>query len=409
MQVISRKTFLILSGTLGTVTLLLLCAFWYALATDSLCLVRTGIEPKEEYLKDREAFISAVSASRNRAADSLARQFDTERGFFVYEQYPDGSVGGGNNDIRQLLASRILAQNAHTDEAMRTLHEENLEAIFREWWKTEGGIGYVFVDEKSKLGANAMLLRVLVASPFFETYREEARMLVESMRTLQGSDGSFKAWFKEPSYTYDEPYLLTFYSGEAILALLEYAEKTGDTGTYASAERAQDFYMTEYVEDIEENYYPAYVPWHTLALAEFYKKTNDERYAAAVMVLNDKLLEMLDTEEFIGRFYNSETSQYGSPHASSDAVYTEGLASAYEVARLMGDAERETQYREALVRAWSNLESLQFETKWYSIFDDRGVTSEMRGGVMTNACERVVRIDSTAHTVDAFNNILRVF
>ncbi len=409
MQVVSRKTFLILSGTFGTVALLLLCTLWYARATDSLCLVRTGIEPKEEYIKDREAFISAVTTSRNLAVDSLARQFDTERGFFVYEQYPDGSDGGGNNDIRQLLASRILAQNAHTDEAMRTLHEKNLEAIFQEWWKTEGESGYVFVDEKSKLGANAMLLRVLVASPFFKDYQEEARMLVESIRTIQGNDGSFKAWFKEPTYVYDEEYLLTFYSGEAILALLEYVEKTGDTEAYRIAERAQDYYITEYVEEIEENYYPAYVPWHTLALAELYKKTNDERYAHAIVTLNDRLLQMLDTEEFIGRFYNETTPEYGTPHASSDAVYTEGLASAYEVVRLVGDTEREYIYREALVRAWSNLESLQFETKWYSIFDDRGVTSEMRGGVMTNACERVVRIDSTAHAVDAFNNILRVF
>jgi hypothetical protein len=45
-------------------------------------------------------------------------------------------------------------------------------------------------------------------------------------------------------------------------------------------------------------------------------------------VLNDKLLdEMLvfesDILDIVGRFYNPEFPQYGTPHSASDGVYTE--------------------------------------------------------------------------------------
>lgn len=379
---------------------------WLLSVSGNVCIARTGIEPPRAYAENG-AFEGAVGEMRGEVLASLVRMFDSETGFFVYGLAPDGTRYNGNNDIRQLLASRVLAEESARDESLLPLHEENLRAIMREWYREEGGVGYVYAYGKSKLGANAMLLRVLAVSPLSGSYEEEAGKLVFGMLLLQNEDGSFEPWFREPGYEYDKNYLLTFYSGEAILALLEYEELTGDKLSGDIAKRAQDFYLGEYVEQMDENYYPAYVPWHTLSLAKLYEKTKEERYRDAIFKLTDKLLELQDTEEFVGRFYNPETPQYGTPHASSDAVYTEGLATAYALAREVGDAERETRYRRALTRAFQNLKSLQFTAPWYRIFDDREVALRLTGGIQTGHCDSNIRIDSTAHTVDALNALIR--
>ena len=379
---------------------------WLLSVSGKVCIARTGIEPPRAYVEN-DAFEEAISEMRGEVLGSLVRMFDSETGFFVYGLAPDGTRYNGNNDIRQLLASRVLAEESARDASLLPLHEENLRAIMSEWYKEEGGVGYVYAYNKSKLGANAMLLRVLTASPLSLSYGAEAKKLVFGIASIQNEDGSFEPWLKEPSYEYDRDYLLTFYSGEAILALLEYAEKTGDKLSGDIAKRAQDFYIGEYALRIDENYYPAYVPWHTLSLAKLYEKTKDERYRDAIFTLTDKLLELEDTEKFIGRFYNPETPQYGTPHASTDAVYTEGLATAYAVAREVGDAERETRYRTALTRAFQNLENLQFTAPRYRIFDDREVALRLKGGIQTGLCDSNIRIDSTAHTVDALGATIR--
>lgn len=383
-----------------------LIALWLLSVSGMVCLTRTGIEPDPRYA-DSTMMKEEASLLRERIVASLMRIFESDTGLFIYGLSPSGARSKGQNDIRQLLASRVIALEAVNDEYAQQVHMKNLEVIMEKWYREEGGAGYVFVDNKSKLGANAMLLRVLVASPFFTTYESEAENLVFGIGALQNEDGSFEPWFKEPGYEYNKEYLLTFYSGEAILALLEYAEKTGDQLSWNIAKRAQEFYITEYVDKIDENYYPAYVPWHTLSLALFYEKTKEKRYADAIFKMTDKLLEIQDTTNFIGRFYNPETPEYGTPHASSDAVYTEGLSTAYAVAREVGDTVRETHYREALTRAYAHLARLEFVPAWYRIFDDSEAVERLKGGIQTGFCDMQIRVDTSAHTADALEALIR--
>lgn len=374
-------------------------------AGGSLCLARTGAQPNPEYFKNKQLFATAVGETKARTQDALLKQFDTTTGFFTYLQHPTGWTSSADNDIRQLLASRNLALLARTDATALELHKQNLEAIFKEWYREEGNIGYVYAYEKSKLGGNAMLLRVLVASPSFNEYRTQAQRLVNSILALKGDDGSLRPWFKEPTYESDDDYLLTFYSGEAILALLEYAEKTNDARIFGEAEDMQEFYIEKYVTQLDQNYYPAYVPWHTLSLAELFEYTGDQKYADALLVLTDKILELQDRTEFVGRFFNPKTPEYGSPHVSSDAVYTEGLAVAYGVAREIGDEPHASRYFIALVDAHHNLNSLAYAHSWEFIFDDREAVQKLEGGLITNACNREIRIDNIAHTIDALTAI----
>lgn len=330
-----------------------------------------------------------------------------DNGLFVYSLDPrTAEAPHTNNTIRQLMASRILAEKSNNNPKLRPLHQKNLDFIFKYWYRTDGDIGYIYYTNKSKLGANAMLLRTLIASPFFDTYTERAAELAHGILALQHEDGSFDAWYVAPTYAYDEERLLTFYSGEALLALVEYFEKTGDEHYLEAAKRSADFYLDAYVTHIEENYYPAYVPWHTIALEKLYTITGDPRYPEAVFVMNDKLLELQDTTMFRGRFFNPNTPQYGNPHTASDAVYTEGLAYAYELADLTHDVTHKKRYREAIELSLYNLGTLQYTDPSPLLVSE---PQEYIGALRTRADSTWIRVDTTQHALDAFTKLLEIF
>jgi hypothetical protein len=251
-----------------------------------------------------------------------------------------------------------------------------------------------------------MALRTLVYSPFYEEHEEQARALVSGILSLQQPDGGFRAWYREPDYPFNEERLLTFYSGEALLALAEYAAHTGDQAVLAATEKSQAYYLTRYVEQIDQHYYPAYVPWHVQSLNALYQLTEKREYLEAAMTLTDRLLEMQDTGAaepyYRGRFFNPATPQYGSPHASSDAVYTEGLAHALEMAQGMGDVARVKRYSAALALALRNLDNLQYRGP--RMYFSRCIPC-VEGAFRIHTTDNKVRVDSTQHALDAFLKI----
>ncbi|MCK4347527.1 MAG: hypothetical protein KAW47_02815 [Thermoplasmatales archaeon] len=328
-----------------------------------------------------------------------------EEGYFNYIYDPEKEeYSDKNNMIRQLMASRILAEMSQMNSSLEELHQKNLDYIFEHWYKedNETGHGYIYYDEKSKLGAIAMGLRTLVYSPFFDNYRENATKLANTILYLQNdTDGSFEPWFIEPVYDYDKSYLLTFYSGEAILILVEMYSKTGNATYLNAAIKSQDFYLGKYVTNLEENYYPAYVPWHTQSLNKLYKITGEQKYADAIMILNDKLLEIQDTSNnsTLGRFYDPSHPEYGTPHSSSDGIYVEGLAYAYEIASLTNDTKHQDKYKTGIILGVHNLINLQYNNS----------DKKTNGAIRYSNDDYRLRIDTTQHTIDAFGKILDVF
>ncbi|WP_192356389.1 hypothetical protein [Mesorhizobium mediterraneum] len=323
-----------------------------------------------------------------------------KNGLFTYSINPyTGEKSKKNNELRQLMSSRTIAEMSARNLPLRPVHRRNLSFIMTSWYREEGGIGYIEYDGKSKLGANAMLLRTFAASPHFEQYRLKAGAAADGILALQNADGSFRPWLKEPNYPFDAKYLLTFYSGEALVALLEYYFRTGLTCYFDEAARSAEFYLEEYVRNIADNFYPAYVPWHTIAYRHLYELTKAGKFAEAVFTLNDKLLELQDRSYRIGRFFNPATPQYGQPHASSDGVYTEGLAYAFEMALRTGDPVRARRYLDAITISLKNIASLQYREK----LDESSLPFYVyRGAIRTNAGKNSwARIDNAQHTIDA--------
>ena len=121
--------------------------------------------------------------------------------------------------------------------------------------------------------------------------------------------------------------------------------------------------------------------------------------------MNDTLLELLDREEYIGRFYNKETPQYGSPHASSDAVYTEGLAHALEVAKRTRDEEHIKLYSEGIRLGVSNLMRLQYGAYAFPSYIS---SKKYVGAIKVRDDSTWIRVDTTQHAIDAFTKVLEV-
>ncbi len=356
---------------------------------------------------ESDDFLKEVQASYDLAETWLLKNFQ-EEGYFLYAYDPrNDSISKDNNMIRQFMSSRLLGELSKEDESLIPMHRKNLEYIFEHWYQEteDGKYGYILYSKKSKLGANAMALRMLVASPYFEEYGEQAKKLADGILSLMEEDGELHPWFREPSGSYDSAYLLTFYSGEAILSLVEYGTKTSDDLYLNAAVKAQDYYLRLYVDELEENYYPAYVPWHTLSMNLLYKLTGDEKYADAIFILNDKLLELQDKDDHIGRFYNPDTPQYGNPHSSSDGVYTEGLAYALEVAKMKDDKEHIQRYETAIRLSFQNLKSLQFTSDNIPEGYDR---DKLIGAFSVREGDPRIRVDTTQHIMDAYMKILAI-
>lgn len=338
------------------------------------------------------------------AANRLARAWLVANlqpdSLFLYHLDPaTGQVSEADNPVRQLMASRLLAEISRADKSLRPRHRMNVTCVLAHWYRQSGDIGWIEYEDYSKLGANAMALRTLVVSPFAGEYADRARALARGIEVCQNPDGSFNAWYIRPEVVPDEDRSLKFYSGEAILALMEYHAASGDTIALRVARRAAGFYRVEYVDRRTENYYPACVPWITMAYARLYDLTGDPGWAAAIGVLTDTLLTMQDTTRVVGRFYNPATPQFGRPHAASDGVYTEGLAWAMEAARRAGDRPRAARYRRALERALEYLFDQQYREPrpgW------KAPPERYVGALRTGVGNPALRLDNTQHAIDAF-------
>lgn len=333
-------------------------------------------------------------------------------GSFNYQYYPaNGNYPNLNNMIRFWMSARTLGEFASQKPELMQMHKKNINYGLEKWYKEEGNVGYILFDDKSKLGANGMALRTLVASPYFADYEDKARKLAESIIAIQGSDGSLKSFYKEPDYSYDSENLLTYYSGEALLGLIEFYSKTGEKRYLDAAVKSQDYFIVEYVDKINENYYPAYVPWHTMSLYKLYMITKDERYVDAIFKMNDKLIEMQNVDglpypDYLGRFYDPEHPEYGVPFSGSTGVYVDGLSYAYMLARMKGDAVRMRAYKNSIILGSHNLINLQFKgpNMYYLSRPER-----VEGAVRYRVDDNRIRIDTTQHAIDAFINVIKVF
>jgi hypothetical protein len=351
----------------------------------------------------RNQFLNTVSESYQHAQKWLINNIRDE-GIFVYLYDPVNDTYAAENSLtRQLMASRLLAGLAFENTALRQVHKKNLEFIFSHWYKeNENGLGYMLFHNQSELAANAMALRTLVHSPFFAGYSNQAQKIAEGIVSLMNKDGSLKPWFRAADPEINED----LYSGAAILSLGEYAAKSNQGKYLLAAITAQEFYLNKYITYLDQNNFAAGMPRHTISLANLFKMTSRDEYADAVFRLNDALIKYQDTTRVIGRFHQPEYLKSGQPDSSTDGVYTESLAYAYELAKQKNDFMHQAVYKNAIQLSVKHLTGLQY-TKEYSKDSDR--KDQVEGAFRISTENQRIRIDCTQQVMDAYRKIMEVY
>jgi hypothetical protein len=137
----------------------------------------------------------------------------------------------------------------------------------------------------------------------------------------------------------------------------------------------------------------------------------DQRLVDAIFDMNDWLLgiqqwDEAPWEDCRGRFFAPDRP-FGPPHASSTAVYLEGLAEAFRVARVTGDSQRHRVYRVAILRGLRSLAQLTY--KWMDDMNFHAKRDRLLGGVRSNEHNNNIRVDNVQHAIMAILGVLSVF
>jgi Aspartyl/Asparaginyl beta-hydroxylase len=353
-----------------------------------------------------EITLASVTALRQLLADYLVRSV-RGNGRMVYLYHPSrGSEDPTRtNAIRQWMATRALIRignGRRSSELLQTIRT-NIDFNLKTMYAEEGDLGLIFEGEKVKLGALALAALALTESPFAAEFESVRDRLARTIDLLWGKDGAFRTFYR-PSERND---CQNFYPGEALLFWANRIVAASDSALLARFHQSFRYYRTWHLA----NQNPAFIPWHTQAYCIVWEFTREPELVDAILAMNDWLLGVQQWEtaphpDCQGRFYDP-SRPFGPPHASSTAVYLEGLADAFAVARRIGDHDRAGHYRSAILRGLRSLFQLTFKDDVDMFFISK--RNAVRGGVQTSEYDNSIRVDNVQHALTAIDKILNVF
>ncbi len=331
-----------------------------------------------------------------------------EDGQLEYKYWPSKDTHSVNNNlIRQWMTTHAIAELAlyFNDDTLWEKWALNAQYNINKFYQKENDYGYFIYNDESKLGSSAVAAMALGSgkehlkkiNSGHKIYNE----LILGIRRLRQDDGSFRTWFLPPERNDNQ----AFYPGEALLALALGMKQSLINITPQSLKNIHDYYMEWWLQHDKEL---AFIPWHTQAYYHLYDRTRDEDYVQSIFTMNDHLVTcQLQNDssqpDLVGQYYIPGCEKYGPPHASSTAVYTEGLAYAYDLARQKGDKVRMDRYRNAILLGLRSLLQLQVtETNsWYM-----GAPHRALGGIRTTVYNNEIRCDNVQHSIMAVLAVL---
>jgi hypothetical protein len=355
-------------------------------------------------------FEDVNSASTHALADGLGawmlRQLQPD-GRMIYLWWPSrGEESTENNMIRQFMASVCLVRmaTARGDASIEAAALSNLRYNFRKFFVRQGEHGLIYYDGTAKLGAMALAALAIVEAPFRAQLAEYEQPLLRTVEAMQRPDGSFRTFFGS-----ERDDNQNFYPGEALLLWSVLYDQHPEPALLERFMRAFRHYRGWHLDPHNRN--PAFVPWHTQAYVKVWQHTHDAELEDFVFEMNDWLLgvqqwEGLEYADLQGRFYAPDRP-FGPPHASSTAVYLEGLIDAWQLARAVGDQARADRYRLAILRGLRSLMQLQFrdDVDMYYVSD----RNRVEGGLRTTEYDNGIRVDNVQHALMGIQRILQRF
>jgi hypothetical protein len=327
-------------------------------------------------------------------------------GRIVYQYYPSSGTEdrSRNNAIRQWMATRALIRidEWRQDQGVLERLHKNIAFNLNSMYAIDAGFGMICEGDKVKLGAIALAALSLLECPFAEEYTDVRDRLLATITYLWQDSGEFHTFYR-PASRMD---CQNFYPGEALLLWSHLIPTHADASLTERFWRSFEYYQAWHLA----NRNPAFIPWHTQAYANMWRLTHDKRLPQAIFAMNDWLLPIQQWEsapqpDCRGRFYDPHRP-FGPPHASSTAVYLEGLVDAFATAKELCETERADRYRKAIRRGLRSLAQLTYK-------DDCDLSyitkkNAARGGVRTTEYNNAIRIDSVQHAFMAVQKVLKL-
>ncbi len=391
-------------------------------ATDTVVSTLLGVQqlvvrapkPRTEPLLRAKPLVLPTAVTRERIVaferllgDFLAHSVRPD-GRMQYIYYPSRGEEDQkrNNMIRQWMATLALVRTGvhRRDKNFFRLAEDNLRYNIRTFYHATGNLGCIEYRGKVKLGAVALAAMSVMEHPRRKRFKRVEPKLWAMLEHLWQETGEFRTFFK-PAERND---VQNFYPGEALLAWAMRFLETNDAALLDRFMRSFAYYREWH--RAQKN--PAFIPWHTQAYFEVWRRTQAPELRDFVFEMNDWLLAMqqwhgLDYPDMQGRFHDPQHPEYGPPHASSTGVYMEGLIDAFAMARTLGEDQRMYNYRRAILRGLRSSLQLCFADDVHMFYIRK--RKRLRGGLRTTIYDNVVRVDNVQHVQLAVMKILAAF
>ena len=383
--------------------------------------VRRGASADIESYKGGKPLISIDQIT----SDHLRGMIKGMTGWIKQNSDPDGKIAykywpssdrfsSAKNMIRLWMTTQALAVTSRTlkDRDLAILRRQHADHMIRTYYHGARGFGFFRWQKKAKLGANAVAALALAEPDQLgdEIYQAAIyQNLIKGLFRQKRESGKFDTFFMPPRR--DDNH--AFYPGEALLAL---AKMMRDPRAQTLLEKPLAYQADlKPVVDYYQNWWHkngrtlAFVPWHTIAYYHLYQISGDEELIEHIFTMNDALLKCQHKScpqrpELTGRFYIAACRRHGVPHASSTAVYIEGMAYAYHFAVKKNDRDRATRYHKAIIRGLRSLSQLYIEPEhaWYYPAPEKA-----SGGMRTSIDRNEIRIDNLQHMMMAIDAVRR--
>lgn len=303
---------------------------------------------------------------------------------------------GRDNAIRQLMTTWTLVRYAALTGRgdVKQLARRNLAWNLGRMLIIEDGVGILMLQGSAKLGASAFAALAILALEGPSGPQSDAlAAILAGIDRLWLPDGSFRT-FHHPSERNDNQ---NFYPGETLLLWATLLALEPEEQRWTRFRQSFLFYRGFFRSAPN----PAFVPWHIMAYARMLGMRSDDEMRAFVFEMADWLLGFQRGDEtcpdLVGRFYDPDRRHYGPPHASSTAVYVEGLIAAEGVASRAGEETRAEAYGSAIGAGLVNLMNLQIKPPEALLH----AAPLAAGGIKTNPFDWTIRIDNVQHTLAA--------
>lgn len=301
-----------------------------------------------------------------------------------YLYFPSkNSYSSDDNDVRRMAATWAATEigNFTNSDGMDVTARATLDKYLADK-KTNNFGSYIKIGDDAKLAYNAFIIMLLINTP---DYPERDKLLNELGGAILGNQqdgGSYVTDFINSGEGGKD-----YYPGEAMLALMKLYDQTGDGKYLESVEKAFPYYRDYW----RENKNTAFIPWHSQAYLLYYKSKPNDEMKDFVFEMNDWLI---DNYQLAQSDYPDYIGGFKARPSNSTASYLEGIADAYELARISGDDSHMSKYQKASTLAARFVMQTQYTTENTFYLED---VTKVIGGFRQSLTNNQLRNDYTQH------------